>query len=110
MAQHYHLWESIDVNDMKDLFGDDDITDDNIRWVLICTDAVHNLKSLKLTNCLGVVGTGLQPLIGSTVLESIDLSLTGVNTSPTIDPEPPISVEVVVPILESIISIWKRMN
>jgi hypothetical protein len=52
---------------------------------------------------LGVVGTGLQPLIGSTVLESIDLSLTGVNTSPTIDPEPPISVEVVVPILESII-------
>ena len=38
------------MNDMKDLFGVDDITDDNIRWLLICTDAVHNLKSLKLTN------------------------------------------------------------
>ena len=32
------------MNDMKDLFGFDDITDDNIRQVLICTDAVHNLR------------------------------------------------------------------
>jgi len=90
------------VNDTKEFFGGD-ITDDNIRWVLLCTDAVHHLKTLKLTNCLGVVGTGLQPLIGSTVLESVDLSLVGANKSPTIDPVPPISAEIVVPILESII-------
>lgn len=91
------------MNDMKDLFGVDDITDDNIRQVLICTDAVHHLKSLKLTNCVGITGVGLSPLVGSTVLESIDLSLVGVNESPSINPEPPISVEVVVPILESMI-------
>ena len=72
-------------------------------WLLICTDAVHHLKTLKLTNCLGVTGVGLSPLVGSTVLESIDLSLVGDNKSPTIDPVPPISAEVVVPILESII-------
>jgi len=92
------------MNDMKYLFGGD-ITDNNIRWLLTCTDAVHNLKTLKLTNCLGVVGMGLQPLMGSTVLESMDLSLVGVNESPSIiNPEPPISAEIVVPILESIIS------
>ena len=49
MKEHYHLWKSIDMNDMKELFGVDDITDDNIRQVLICTNAVHHLKSLKLT-------------------------------------------------------------
>ena len=102
MTQH-NLWDSIDVNDMKELFGGN-ITDDNIRWLLKCTDAVHNLKTLKITNCLGVVGRGLQPLVGSTTLESIDLSLVGANKSPIIDPVPPISAEVVVPILESIIS------
>ena len=52
---------------------------------------------------MGIVGTGLQPLIGSTVLESIDLSLVDVNESPSINPEPPISAELAVPILESII-------
>ena len=103
MTQHYHLWESIDFNDMKELFGANDITDDNIRWLLMCTDAVHHLKTLKLTNCLGITGAGLQPLVGSTVLESIDLSLVNANESPSINPEPLISAEVVVPILESII-------
>lgn len=91
------------MNDMKDLFGGDDITDINIRWVLICIDAVHNLRSLKLTSCLGIIGVGLQPLMGSTVLESIDLSLVGANESPLINPEPPISAEIVLPILESIV-------
>jgi len=66
MTQHYHLWDSIDLNDMKELFGGD-ITDDNVRWVLICTDAVHHLRTLKLTNCVGITGVGLQPLVGSLV-------------------------------------------
>ena len=50
MKDHYHLWESIDFNDMKDLLGGGEITDDNIRQVLICTDAVHHLQTLKLTD------------------------------------------------------------
>ena len=37
------------------------------------------------------------------MLESVDLSLVGSNKSPVINPEPPISAEIVVPILESII-------
>ena len=102
MKDHYRQWESIDFNDMKDLFGGE-ITDDNIRQVLICTDAVHHLQTLKLTDCLGITGVGLSPLVGSTRLESIDLSLVGDNKSPNIDPVPPISAELVVPILESII-------
>ena len=84
------------MNDMRDLFGGE-ITDDNIRQVLICTNAVHNLRRLKLTNCLGVVGMGLQPLMGSTVLESMDLSLVGANKSPTIDPVPPILLRLFCP-------------
>jgi len=104
MTQHYHKWDSIDFNDLKDLFGGSDITDDNLLWVLTCIDAVHNLRSLKLTNCVGITGVGMAPLVGSAVLESIDLSLVGSNKSPTIDPVPPISAEIVVPILESIIS------
>jgi len=102
MTQHHWYWDSIDMNDMKDLFGGE-ITDDNIRWLLICTNAVHHLRTLKLTNCLGITGVGLQPLAGSVVLESIDLTLVGDNKSPNINPEPPISAEIVVPILESII-------
>jgi len=41
------------MNDMKELFSGN-ITDDNLRWLLTCTDAVHNLKTLKLTNCVGI--------------------------------------------------------
>jgi len=108
MKEHYHLWESIDMNDMKDLFGEE-ITDNDIRRLLLCTDAVHNLKTLKLTDCVGITGVGLQPLMGSVVLESIDLTLVGDNKSPTIDPVPPISAEIVVPILESIIDMEENV-
>jgi len=52
---------------------------------------------------IGITGSGLQPLIGSIVLEWIDLSLVGDHENPTITPEPPISVDLVVPILHSIV-------
>lgn len=83
------------------------LTDEDVRWILICLDAVSNVKSVKLTDCLGIVGSGsgLGPLRGSTVLERVDLSLVGYHKSPDIDPEPPISVEAVIPILDSIIDI-----
>jgi len=65
---------------------------------------VNTVKRLKLTNCIGITGVGLEPLRGSTMIEQIDLSLVGKHQSPEIDPEPPISCEAVLPILNSIIS------
>ena len=46
---------------------------------------------------------GLQPLRGSVVLEQIDLALNKQHESSTIEPEPSISEEVVLPILDSIV-------
>ena len=65
-------------------------------------DGVHKIKSLKLTNCFGITGSGLEPLRGSTVLQYIDLSLVGDHENPSIDPEPPISASVVIPEVYSI--------
>lgn len=94
---------SIDMKDIQDILGRS-LTDDDVRWVLIAIDAVNNIKSLKLTNCFALVGSGLTPLTGSVLLERIDLSLVGDHENPDINPEPLISVSVVVPILHSIIA------
>lgn len=95
-------WESVDFKDIQDICGCN-LSDADIRWVLLAIDGVDKIKSLKFTNCTEITGIGLQPLTGSTMLEKIDLSLVGIHQNPTIDPEPPISVELVVPILNSII-------
>ena len=97
------------------------LSDDNIRAVLLCIDAVNNLKRLKLTNCLRITGIGLQALRGSTMIEQIDLSLVPKHHSPELKPDPPISCDHVLPILDSIIetehcslmhlqfpSVWRR--
>ena len=98
-------WESIDFKDIQEgIYGGRTLTDIDIRWVLLCTDAKNITKSLKFTNCIGITGSGLEPLIGSTVLERIDLSLVGDHDNPNVTPEPPISSEVVIPILENILN------
>jgi len=79
------------------------INDNELKWISLAIEGVHKIKSLKLTNCIGITGSGLEPLRGSTVLQYIDLSLVGGHENPSIDPEPPISASVVVPILDSII-------
>jgi hypothetical protein len=79
------------------------LTDDNIQAVLSCIDAVNRVKILKLTNCVSVTGAGLNPLRGSLLIEQIDLSLVGDCESPKLNPEPPISKDHVIPILDSII-------
>ena len=98
----HHNWDSIDFNEIQQVCGRP-LTDDDIRWVLQSIDAPKKIKSLKLTHCIGITGTGLRPLRGSSVLERIDLSLVSTHESPTIDPEPVISASLVVPILESIL-------
>ena len=96
-------WESLDFKDIQDICGCS-LTDDCIRWVLLAIDGVNKIKSLKFTNCTEITGIGLQPLTGSTVLERIDLSLVGDHEDPTLNPEPPISAALVVPILNTIIN------
>ena len=96
-------WESIDFNDIQQIY-DRALTDNDVQWILSCIDASKCIKSLKFTHCFGITGLGLVPLRGSTVLERIDLSLVGDHEDPSINPEPPISADVVVPILDSIIS------
>ena len=97
-------WEDyIDFKDIQDICGRS-LTDNDIRWVLLAIDGESNkIKSLKLTHCVGITGAGLEPLRGSIVLERIDLSLVGDHENPNINPEPPISASITVPILNSII-------
>ena len=79
------------------------LTDGELGGLLVCTNAVNTLKSLKLTHCFGITSAGLEPLRGSTVLERIDLSLVEQHESPVIEPKPAILAKRVVPILNSII-------
>ncbi|KAK1740898.1 hypothetical protein QTG54_008150 [Skeletonema marinoi] len=53
------------------------LNDDDIEEVLLCIDAVNKVKRLKLTNCVNIIGVGLEPLRGSLIIEQIDLSLVG---------------------------------
>ncbi|KAL7455874.1 hypothetical protein ACHAWC_009164, partial [Mediolabrus comicus] len=75
------------------------LSDDGIKTILLCVDAVNTVKRLKLVNCTSITGVGLGPLRGSIMIEQIDLSLVCKHQSPEIDPEPPISCEAVLPIL-----------
>ncbi|KAL7456583.1 hypothetical protein ACHAWC_008046 [Mediolabrus comicus] len=72
--------------------------------ILVHIDAVKKVKRLMLTNCTNITGSGLRPIRFSNVVEQIDLSLVGLHQKPELFPEPPISCELVLPILDSIIS------
>ena len=94
-----------DALDFEDIEGDlaAKLSDDDIAAILACTDAVSNLKRLKLTGCVNISGHGLRPLWGSVVLEQIDLGLNKQHASSIIEPEPSLSEDAVVPILDSIV-------
>jgi len=51
------------------------LDDVDLKAVLICMDARNSMKTLKLSRCINIVGHGLQPLVNSSVLQMIDLSL-----------------------------------
>jgi len=91
-AEEENLWEEIDLSDISEEYADGScespgdvvrlgskLTDDDIAGMLACIDAVHKLKSLNLgNNCAPlIVGSALEPLRGSTILERLDLSLLG---------------------------------
>ena len=81
----------------------ENLTDTDVKGVLQCIDAVHKIKRLKLTNCVAITGTCLEPLRGSLVIEQIDLSLVGDKYHPDLNLTPLISCDHVLPILDSII-------
>jgi hypothetical protein len=96
-------WHTLDFGEIeKDLAAK--LSDNDINDILLHINAADKLKRLRLTNCINITGAGLISLRGSTSIEQIDLSLVGANQSPILDPEPPISCDQVLPILDSIIS------
>ncbi|KAK1734932.1 hypothetical protein QTG54_014392, partial [Skeletonema marinoi] len=95
-------WVALDFGDIeKDLSAK--LSDEDIKGVLLSIDAVNNLRSLWLTNCIHITGVRLDPLRGSRIIQQIDLSLVGDHESSKLDPEPTNSCAEVVPILDSII-------
>jgi len=79
------------------------LSDEDVGGVLKCVSAVRTIKKLKLTHCVGIKGSCLEPLRASTTLVQLDLSLVEDKKSPNINPEPAISTAEVIPILHSII-------
>ena len=67
-------------------------------------DANSNLKILKLAGCVNITGSGLDLLRSSVAIQQIDMSLIAKHESPILEPEPSLSENVVISILDDIIS------
>ena len=96
------LWETLDFADIEKSLAEK-LNDDDISDILTAIDARTTTKYLKITGCVNILGGGLSPLRGSTVLEQIDLSCAAQYEKPDLNPAPSISDEVVIPILDSIV-------
>ena len=79
------------------------LTDRDLKHILVAVDAVNNLKRLILTHCGKIRGHGLEPIRGSSTLVAIDLSLMARYESPPEDHDHSLSIEVVIPILDSVL-------
>ena len=91
------LTQPYDLTDEQRL-DEQRLDDVDLKAVLICMDARKNMKKLKLSRCIKIVGHGLQPLLNSSVLQMIDLSLE-VDHSVSVS----VSENAVFPILRSIL-------
>ena len=96
------LWETLDFADIEKSLAEK-LNDDDMCSILTAIGARANTKCLKITGCVNILGGGLSPLRGSTVLEQIDLSCVGEYETPDLNPAPLISQQEVVPILDSIV-------
>jgi len=96
-------WDTLDFGQIEKELASN-LSDEDISAVLQCIDAVNTVKRLRLTNCINITGACLEPLRGSRVIKEIDLSLVGRHQSPLLDPEPPISTHIVLPVLDDIIA------
>ncbi|KAL7448274.1 hypothetical protein ACHAWC_000493, partial [Mediolabrus comicus] len=91
-------WDTLDFGDIEAALAAK-LSDDHLNAMLRCIDAVRKVKKLRLTNCMNISGTGLEPLRGSDVIERIDLRINAWDRRS----EPAISCDDTIPILESII-------
>jgi len=64
------LWHSLDLSDA---YYSVVIGDVELRWLLLHVDAPRNTAHISLKGCSRVCGKGLEPLLRSHVLETIDL-------------------------------------
>ncbi|KAL7500202.1 hypothetical protein ACHAWT_008298 [Skeletonema menzelii] len=101
-------WRTLDFGQIEKSLAEK-LTDNDISDVLLCIDSVRTVRKLRLANCINLTGVGLEPLRGSRVMEHIDLSLVPDHTSPLLDPEPPLSQELVIPILSTIVGTKLKM-
>jgi len=69
-----NIWEEINFDD-NDSFLCACLTDNDVAGMLVCINAVKELKRLYLANCISITGRALEPLRGSNIIEAIDLSL-----------------------------------
>jgi hypothetical protein len=65
-------WDTLDFGQIEEKLARK-LSDAEVEKVLLCIDAVNNLKRLKLTKCQSITGTCLEPLRGSLIIEQIDL-------------------------------------
>ena len=96
-------WSVLDFNDIEKSLAAK-LSDDDINKILWSIDDVSSLEILKLAGCVNITGSGLDLLRLATAIQQIDLSLVGKHELPLIDPEPLLSEEIVLPILDDIIS------
>ena len=98
-------WDTLDFMDIEKSLANR-LSDDDMYAVLQCINAQDVLKKLKLTGCINITGFGLNPLrVNQTVvLEQIDLSLLKQCEKPTSEIHHSMSKDIVLPILDSIIS------
>ena len=92
-------WTTLDFGDVEDDGLAGRLSDDNVSGLLTCIDSFDRLRTLKLTGCVGITGSGLEPLRGSTSLVQIDLSPDRRRR----EGGPSLSEGCVLPILESVI-------
>ena len=79
------------------------LTDEDLGAMLNCIYAKGQLKRLNLTYCFQIVGHGLEPLRGSTVLEKVDLGLVRQYELPQAVDDARLSDEVVYEIFNDIV-------
>jgi hypothetical protein len=93
-------WQELDFGYIEKSLASK-LSDDHVRAILRCVDAPTNLKTLKLAGCVNITGSCLD-VMRNAHLENIDISLVGMHESPRINPEPHLSENIVIPILDSI--------
>ena len=66
------LWREIDFSDLP-YATKQSLTDEMLASLLIRVNAKSVTRTINLTSCNGIQGTGLEPLRGSEVLEILDM-------------------------------------